>query len=71
MSVAIWYDVRMPKIENEPQLLEKRKEFMWSLTSQGFNNAQIGRIVGLKRSRANVIMNQCPKNYKPKWIKRE
>lgn len=61
----------MANIEQEPLLLAKRKEIMWSLGSQGFNNAQIGRIVGLKRSRANVIMNQKPKNYKSKWIKAE
>ncbi len=61
----------MKKIENEPRLLFKRKELMWSLTSQHFNQAEIGRIFGLKRSRANVIINQCPKNYKSPWIKRK
>ncbi len=57
------------KIENEPRLLEKRKELMWSLKRQYFNNSEIGRIFGLKRSRANVIMNQCPKNFKSLCIK--
>ena len=60
----------MSSIENEPRLLEKRKELMWSLTSQHFNKSEIGRIFGLSKSRSNVIMNQCPKNYKPKWVKK-
>lgn len=42
---------------------------MWSLSSQGFNDAQIGRIFGLSRSRSHVIMKEKPKGYKSPWIK--
>jgi hypothetical protein len=59
----------MAKIENEPNLLAKRKELMWSLASQNFNKAQIGRIFGLGRSRSQVIMSQMPKNYQSPWSK--
>ena len=63
------YNSGMAKIENEPVLLAKRREIMWSLTSQNFNQAQIGRMFGLSRSRANVIMSQCPKDFISPWSK--
>jgi len=69
MSIDICYNAHMATIEKEPLLLEKRKEIMWSLTSQGYNNAEIGRIFGISRSRANVIMGQMPKRYKSPWVK--
>jgi len=60
----------MLNIEKEPNLLEKRREIMWSLTSQNFNKAQIGRIFGLSRSRAHAIMSKCPKGWKSPWSKK-
>jgi DNA-directed RNA polymerase specialized sigma subunit len=54
----------------EPHLADKRKELMYSLKKQGYNDAQIGRVFGLSRVRAHAILKTMPANYVSPWIKR-
>ena len=55
----------------EPFLAEKREEFCWALDIQGYNYAQIGRLFKINRSSVMRIIDARPKEYKPKWVKRE
>jgi len=52
-------------------LREKRNEIVWALLAQGYNYADIGAMFNINRSTVLRIDNQKPKNYQPKWVKRE
>ena len=54
----------------EPYLIEKRNEIMWALARQGHSTTGIGRMFGMSKSRASVILRAMPKNYVSKWVKR-
>ncbi len=53
----------------EPHLIEKRDEFIFSLNTQGYNNAEIGRIFNLSRVRVFEILKRMPDNYVSPWKK--
>ena len=53
-------------------LREKRNEIIWALLAQGYKYSEVGEIFNnLNRSTILRIDDKKPKNYKPKWIKRE
>jgi len=59
----------MKQKEVEQYLIDKRKEFIFALTKQGYNTRQIAYIFGMSRSNAHVIMQQMPENYVSPWKK--
>ncbi len=54
----------------EQYLLEKRNEIIYALSSQDYNEAQIGRIFRLSRVSVHRILKDKPNGYRPKWVKR-
>lgn len=55
----------------EPFIVDKRKEFIFALTKQGYNSRQIAYIFGMSRSNAHNIMSQMPFNYESPWKKQQ
>lgn len=54
------------------ELLEnKRKELLWALSLQGFTHEDIAKILRpVDRSNVTRLINQMPKDWQPKWVKR-
>lgn len=52
-------------------LRDKRRELIWALAApdQGYNYSEIATMFGLNRSSVMRIINNKPKEYKPKWVK--
>lgn len=55
----------------EPYIIDKRKEFIFALTKQGYNSRQIAYIFGMSKSNAHLIMQQMPANYESPWKKQK
>jgi DNA-directed RNA polymerase specialized sigma24 family protein len=47
----------------------KRSELIWALSLQDYSYSEIGEVFKLNSSTIMRIVNQKPKNWKPKWIK--
>ena len=58
-----------PYVLNVVHLLEKRNELVWALSLQGYTQAQIARMFNCNRSTMKRVIDQCPKDWKPKWQK--
>lgn len=54
----------------KPHLIEKRDEFIWSLSQQEYSCSEIGDIFNLSRSRIHTIISKMPKNWHSPWIKK-
>lgn len=54
-------------------LKEKRNEIIWALLSQGYGYADICSMFSNLSHRSTVmrIAERQPKNYQPKWVKKE
>lgn len=53
-------------------LREKRNEIIWALLAQGYTYAEVGVMFNnLNRSTILRVDAKKPKDYKPKWVKRE
>lgn len=50
-------------------LIDKYKEIAWALAYQGYNNQDIGTIMNRTRGVISRVMEEMPKDYKPKWVK--
>jgi hypothetical protein len=50
-------------------LKEKRDELIWALSLQDYTLADIGTVFKLNRSTIFRIIEEKPKNWKPKWVK--
>ena len=55
----------------EKYLIEKRTELIWALSLQEYTNAQIARIFRLDEENTIYIIKQKPKDWLPKWIKKD
>ena len=55
----------------EKYLIEKRAELIWALSLQEYTNAQIARIFRLPEENTIYIIKQRPKDWLPKWIKKD
>lgn len=55
--------------KTEIYLIEKRNEIIFSLASQGYTKAQIGRMFRLERATVGVILNKMPQGYVSPWKK--
>ena len=51
--------------KTEIYLIEKRNEIIFSLASQGYTKAQIGRMFRLERATVGVILNKIRKDMCP------
>jgi predicted DNA-binding protein YlxM (UPF0122 family) len=50
-------------------LKEKRNEFIWSLSQQGYNGSQIALIFNIPRSTVHDIIKKKPDNWSSPWVK--
>jgi len=66
----VWKTKFMPKILKEKlHIYEKYQELVWALSSQGYNNEEIGGIFNRSRSQISRVVNSMPKGWKTKWKK--
>jgi hypothetical protein len=56
--------------EIEQHLKDKREELIWALSLQDYTDAMISRIFGMSKVAVRRIINNKPKDWVPKWIKK-
>jgi len=49
---------------------EKRDELIWALSQQDYSRSEIGSIFGLNGSTVSRIIDEKPKDWETKWIKK-
>ena len=49
---------------------DKRDELIWALSLQDYTLSEIGTIFGINRSTVLRILENKPKDWQPKWIKK-
>ena len=55
--------------KTELYIIEKRNEIIFSLASQGYTQAQIGRMFRLERATVGIILKRMPNGYVSPWKK--
>lgn len=70
------YNSRMAKTSGvdkvvETHISEKRTELIWALFLQDYTYSEIGRIFNTHRATVFRIVQRKPRDWSPKWIKRD